>query len=333
MNKSPLSVHEIKLMIKTSPSLSNGCGIGEHADGSLNLSKITSGHDSGRLVVDSNLEACRTPVHELNGSLRLNRSNGLIDILWGYIPTVQHATRHVFTVTRITLDHLVDWLEAGVGDLRDRELLVVSFFRGDNGGISDEGEVDTGIGNQIGLEFVQIHIEGSIKAERGRDGRDDLSDQSVEIGVCGEINVQVAPADVVDGFIVHHECAVRVLQSGVGGKNGVVGLHDGRGDLRSWIDGKLELRLLSIVYREAFHEKRREPRAGSSPEGVEDEKALQSRALVSKFADSVKYQIHHFLSNRVMSAGIVVGRVFLPGYHLLGVKQLAVGPSANLINH
>jgi hypothetical protein len=59
-----------------------------------------------------------------------------------------------------------------------------------------------------------------------------LSDETIEIGVRGTLDVQVPSADVVDGLIVDHESAVRVLQSGVGGQDGVVRLNDCSGDLK-----------------------------------------------------------------------------------------------------
>ena len=85
--------------------------------------------------------------------------------------------------------------------------------------------MDTGVGHQVGLELGQIHVQGTIKAQGGRDGGDDLADQTVQVGVGGALNVQVATADVVDGLVVDHEGAVGVLQGGVGGQDGVVGLH------------------------------------------------------------------------------------------------------------
>jgi len=68
--------------------------------------------------------------------------------------------------------------------------------------------------------------------ERGRDGGHDLSDEPVQIGVGWPLDVEVPAADVVDGLIVDHESAVRVLQSGVGGQDGVVRLNDCSGDLK-----------------------------------------------------------------------------------------------------
>ena len=53
-------------------------------------------------------------------------------------------------------------------------------------------------------------------------------DPPVEIGVAGPVDVQVALTNVEDCLIVHHEGAVGVFQRGVGGQDGVVGLHHGR---------------------------------------------------------------------------------------------------------
>ena len=140
--------------------------------------------------------------------------------------------------------------------------------------------MDAGVGYQVGLELGQVHVEGAVEAQGGRDGGHDLPDEPVEVGVRGPLDVQVAPADVVDGLVVHHEGAVRVLQGRVRGQDGVVGLHHGRGDLGRRVDGELQFGLLAVVHREPLHEQRREARAGAAPEAVEDEEALQPRAQV-----------------------------------------------------
>ncbi len=58
-----------------------------------------------------------------------------------------------------------------------------------------------------------------------------MTDEAVEVGVGGPLDVQVPAADVIDGLIVDHEGAVGVLQGRVGGQDGVVGLDDGGGHL------------------------------------------------------------------------------------------------------
>ena len=95
----------------------------------------------------------------------------------------------------------------------------------DDRSIGGQREVDTGVWHQVGLELSQIHIQGTIKAQGSSDGGDNLTNQTIEVGVGGALYVQVATADVIDGLIVNHKGTVRVLQGGVGGQDGVVGLH------------------------------------------------------------------------------------------------------------
>ena len=120
--------------------------------------------------------------------------------------------------------------------------------------ISNQGKVDSGIRNQIGLELIQINVESSVKSERGCDGGNNLGDQTVQVGVGRTFNVEVSSADVVDGLVVDHEGTVGVLQGGVGAQCGVVGLHHGRGHLGGGVNGELELRLLAIVHRQTLHQ-------------------------------------------------------------------------------
>ena len=58
-----------------------------------------------------------------------------------------------------------------------------------------------------------------------------MPNEPVQVGVRRPLNVHVSAADIVDGLIVHHEGAIRVLQRGVGCQDGVVGLNHGSGDL------------------------------------------------------------------------------------------------------
>ena len=247
MDEGTLGVHQIELVIETSPGLGNGCGVGQHAHGTLHLGQVTSRHHSGGLVVDADLEAGGAPVHELDGTLCLDGSDGCIDVLWHDISTVEHAAGHVLAVTWVTLDHLVGWLKAGVSDLGYTQLLVVGLLGRDDRGIGDEGEVDTRVGHEVGLELGEIHVQCTVETKGGSDGGDNLADQTVEVGVGGSFDVQVSAADVVDGLVVYHEGTVGMLQGGMGGQDGVVRLNYSGRHLGSWVDGKLELRLLAIV--------------------------------------------------------------------------------------
>ena len=93
------------------------------------------------------LETSGAPVDELDGALGFDGGDGGVDILGHNVSAVQHAAGHVLSVAGVALDHLVGRLEAGVGDLGNRELLVVSLLGGDHRCVGDEGEVDTGVGH------------------------------------------------------------------------------------------------------------------------------------------------------------------------------------------
>ena len=86
-----------------------------------------------------------------------------------------------------------------------------------------------GYGTRLVWNSVRSTFRAPSKRREAGDGGHNLTDQTVQVGVGGALDVQVAAADVVDGFVVDHEGAVRVLQCGVGGEDGVVGLHHRRG--------------------------------------------------------------------------------------------------------
>ena len=65
MNECTLGVHEIELMIKTSPSFGNGGRVAQHANSTLDLGQITTRNNGRWLVVNTNLETSWTPIDEL----------------------------------------------------------------------------------------------------------------------------------------------------------------------------------------------------------------------------------------------------------------------------
>ena len=147
---------------------------------------------------------------------------------------------------------------------------MVGFLSRDDRCIGGQWEVDTRVGYQVGLEFNQIYVQGAIKAKRCSDGRHNLANQTVEIGVGGALNVQVTAADIVDGFIVHHEGTVGVLKCGVSAQNGVVRLNYCRGDLRGWVDSKLQLGPFTVFHGEALEQKGSKSRAGAAAKRMEN---------------------------------------------------------------
>jgi len=192
--------------------------------------------------------------------------------------------------------------------------------------------VDARIRHQVGLELGDIDVEGTIEAEGGSQRGDDLSDQAVQVGVRGALNVEGLAADVVDGLVVEHDGDVSVLQQRVGGQDGVVGLNDGGRDLGRRIDSEAELGLLAVVNAQSLQEQRAETGSSAATNGVEDEETLETLADISQAADAIEGEVDHFLANGVVATSVVVGSILLARQELLGVVELAVGTSADLID-
>jgi len=100
MDEGPLGIHQVKLVIKPGPGLSDGGGVGKHADSSLDLGQVTPRDDSWGLIVDADLEASGAPVHKLDRPLALDGGDGSVDVLGDHITPVEHAAGHVLAMTR-----------------------------------------------------------------------------------------------------------------------------------------------------------------------------------------------------------------------------------------
>ena len=107
---------------------------------------------------------------------------------------------------------------------------------------------------EVGLEFTDVGVEDTIETEGSSEGGDNLSDETVEVGVGRPLNVEGTTADVVDGLVVEHDGDVGVLEERVGGEHGVVRLDDSGGDLRRRINGEPELGFAVVDDGEALEE-------------------------------------------------------------------------------
>merc|ERR1712018_635252 len=332
VDKGPLGVHEVKLMVEPGPGLGNGRCIAKHAHCPADFGQVPTRNNSWRLVVNAYLEASRAPVDKLDAPLGLDGGNGSVYILGHDVTPVEEAACHVLAMTRVALDHLVSRLKASVGDLRDGELLVVGLLGRDDWRVGDQGEVDPGVGHQVGPELSQVDVEGSVEPQGGRDGGYNLSNQPVEVGVGWSLDVQVTTADVIDGLVVDHEGAVGVFQGGVGGQDGVVGLNHGSGNLGCRVDSELKLALLAVVHRQPLHEKGCKAGSGAASEGMEEKESLESSTSICQLPDSVENKIDNLLSNGVVSSCVVVGGVLLSVDELLGVVELTVCSASGLVD-
>ena len=332
MDEGSLGIHEIELMIDSGEDLSDGSGVGDHAHGSHDLGEITTWNNCWWLIVDSALESGWAPVDELNSSLSLDGGDGGVDILWYDITSVHEATSHVLSVSWIALSHHSCWLERGVGDLSNGELLVIGLLGRDDWSIGRKHEMDSWIWDQVSLELGDIDVKGTIESEGSSEGGDNLGDESVQVGVGWSLNVEVSSADIVNGFVIDHDSNIGVLEEGMGGEHGVVWLNNSGGNLWGWVDGETELGFLSVINGKSLEEERSETRSGTTTDCVEDKETLESSALVGELSDSVETEINDFLTNGVMSSGEVVGSVFLTGDELLWMEELSVGSGSDLID-
>ena len=192
--------------------------------------------------------------------------------------------------------------------------------------------MDSWVWDQVSLELSDIDVKGTVESEGGSEGGDNLSDESVQVGVGWSLNVEVSSADIVNGLVIDHDGNISMLEEGVGGEDGVVWLNNGGGNLWGWVDGETELGLLTVVDGKSLEEEGSKSRSGTSTDGVEDEETLESSALVSELSDSVKAEIDDLLTNGVVTSGEVVGGILLTGDELLWVEQLSVGSGSDLID-
>lgn len=135
----------------------------------------------------------------------------------------------------------------------------------------------------------------------------------------------------------------------MGGENGVVGLDNGVGHCWRGVYRELELGLLAVVGREAFENEGTEPGAGSTTEGVEDEEALKTTAVVCKAADLIHHNVNHLLTHSVVTTGVCSKLVQLTSWHpkqsrtvarsilfasneSLGVEETPVGARPDLVD-
>jgi len=87
--------------------------------------------------------------------------------------------------------------------------------------------MDSWVWDQVGLEFSDIDVEGTIESQRGSQRGDDLGNESVQVGVGWSFDIELSSADIVDSFVIKHNSDISVLEEGVSGQDGVVWLNDG----------------------------------------------------------------------------------------------------------
>lgn len=94
MYKGTLGVQEIEFVVKSTPSSRDGGCVRQHAHAARYLGEIATGDVSWRLVADTELEASRTPVNELDRTFCLDNGNSGVYVFRNDITTVQQRASH-----------------------------------------------------------------------------------------------------------------------------------------------------------------------------------------------------------------------------------------------
>jgi len=209
---------------------------------------------------------------------------------------------------------------------------VVGLDSGDDGSEGGEREVNTGERHQVGLELVQVDIQGTVESEGSGDGGNNLGNQTVEVGEAWGGDSQILLADVVNSLIVDHERTVRVFEGGVGGQDSVVRLDDGVAELGGGVNAELELGLLSVISRKTLKQESTETGTRSTTERVEDEEALETRAVISQTPDLVHNWVDLFFSYGIVATSVVAGSILLASDESLRVEKATVCTSSNLVD-
>merc|ERR1711981_1451514 len=333
VHEGTLGVHEVELVVNAGQSLGHSSGVGNHGASAHDLGEIATRHHSGWLVVDTTLETSGTPVDKLDGALGLDGGHSGVHVLGDDVTTVHQAHSHVFTVTGVALGEHRSGLEHRVGDLTHGELLVVRLLSRDDRGVRRKHKVDARVWHQVGLELSDVDVQSAIETQRGSQRGRDLRNDAVQVGVRRALNVEAAAAHVVDGLVIQAEGHISVLQQGVGGKDVIVRLHDSSSNLWGRGHGVRQLGLFAVVDGQTLQKKSTKTRAGTSTSGVVDKETLETSAVVRKLAYSVQNKVDNFFANGVVTTGVVIGGVLFARDQLLGVIQLTVGTSADLVDH
>ena len=90
----------------------------------------------------------------------------------------------------------------------------------------------------------------------------------------------------------------------MGGQDGVVWLDNGVAKLGGGINAELKLGFLSVISRKTLKQESTETGTSSTTERVEDEEALETRAVICQTPDLIHNLIDLFLSYSVVTTSV-----------------------------
>ena len=191
--------------------------------------------------------------------------------------------------------------------------------------------MDSWVWHKVGLELSNINVKSTIETKGSSKGRNNLTNKSVKIGVGRSLNVKRSSAYIVKGLVIKTESTVSVLKKGMGRKYVVVWFDNGSSNLRGWGDGEGKLGLSTVVDGKSLKEKGTKTGTTSTTSRVEDKETLKTGTVIGQLSDSVKDKVDNFLTNGVVTTGVVVGSILFTRDQLFWVVKLSVGTSSDLI--
>ena len=100
--------------------------------------------------------------------------------------------------------------------------------------------MDTWVWHQVGLELSDIDVQSTIETKGSGQGGDDLSNQSIQVGVSWSLDGQISSTDIVNSLIVDHKCTIGMFQGCMRGEDGIVWFDNGSRNLRCWVNSKFK---------------------------------------------------------------------------------------------
>jgi len=133
-------------MVHPTKHLINSSRVAYHLTRSHHFCHISSWYHCWRLVIDTRFETSGAPINKLNRSLASHRSNCSTNISGNNISSIWQWASYEFTMSSITLRHLICRLENLVSKFCNWHLLMVGSFSIYYGRVGRKHKVNTRIG-------------------------------------------------------------------------------------------------------------------------------------------------------------------------------------------
>ena len=235
-------------------------------------------------------------------------------------------------MTRVGGTHHVLGIKALLSELGDRQGTVLLRSARRQRGKADHEEVEAGERDHVDGELAQVAVELAGEPEAARRTANRRGNQMVQISVRGGSQLESAEADVVQRLVVQGEALVGILHELVDGKGGVVGLHDGVGNLGRGDDGVGRHDAVGVLLADLGDEEGAHTGAGAAAHGVSELEALHAVAGLGLLANDVEDGVDELGTLGVVALGPVVAGAGLTEDEVVGTEELAERPGADAVH-